>query len=262
MVTKLDRLGRTIIDILNTTKSFRRRGVRVIVLQFGNHVLDTTSPLGKLVLGVMAIIAQFEAELISQRTKEAFASMKERGLVTNHVGFGRKIIGGERTHNRNNKGGKVEWDYEQLAIIAELVERRSKREPIDQIAKDFWRRGLKDHHGHDWGWKYRATAIYGMESHSNKEGVYITPYRSFYDASLWFLREGCNDRLPPEYNAIAKWLAPRVPGFRLEQPKRNRTAAAKASVRKPDPDGTWTADEWREWYQKGGKDELEFGEDD
>ena len=103
VVTKLDRLGKTIIDILNTTKSFRRRGVRVIVLQFGNHVLDTTSPLGKLVLGVMAIIAQFEAELISQRTKEAFASMKERGLVTNHVGFGRTAF--QARTNRPDRQG-------------------------------------------------------------------------------------------------------------------------------------------------------------
>lgn len=83
IVTKLDRLGRDSIDVQATIKSFKEMGVRLIVLQLGN--LDLTSSAGALMTTIIAAIAQFERELIIERTLAGQARAKAEGKV-----FGRK----------------------------------------------------------------------------------------------------------------------------------------------------------------------------
>jgi putative DNA-invertase from lambdoid prophage Rac len=66
IVTKLDRLGRDAIDIQNTIARFASLEVRLIVLQLGN--LDITSSAGHLIVSILSSFAQFERELIVERT--------------------------------------------------------------------------------------------------------------------------------------------------------------------------------------------------
>ena len=77
VVTKLDRLGRDAIDVQQTVKLFKVRGVRLIVLQLGN--LDLTSSSGKLMVGMLAAIADFERDLIIERTQAGLARAKAEG---------------------------------------------------------------------------------------------------------------------------------------------------------------------------------------
>ena len=64
MATKLDRLGRTARDILDTLDQFAKRGVRVIVIQFrGGQSIDMDSTVGRLVVIFFAGLAQFEAHM-------------------------------------------------------------------------------------------------------------------------------------------------------------------------------------------------------
>jgi putative DNA-invertase from lambdoid prophage Rac len=71
VVTKLDRLGRTARDILDTLEQFAKRGVRVIVIQFlGGQNIDMDSTVGRLVVIFFAGLAQFEADMIGERTAE------------------------------------------------------------------------------------------------------------------------------------------------------------------------------------------------
>lgn len=77
VVTKLDRLGRDAIDVQQTVKLFKVRGVRLIVLQLGN--LDLTSSAGKLMVGMLAAIADFERDLIIERTQAGLARAKAEG---------------------------------------------------------------------------------------------------------------------------------------------------------------------------------------
>lgn len=77
VVTKLDRLGRDSIDVQQTVQLFAERGVRLIVLQLGN--LDLTSKAGALMVKMLAAVADFERDLIIERTQAGLARAKAEG---------------------------------------------------------------------------------------------------------------------------------------------------------------------------------------
>jgi DNA invertase Pin-like site-specific DNA recombinase len=82
VITRLDRLGRSVANLVALVKDLGDRGVDLIVLTQG---IDTSTPGGKLLFHVMAAIAEFEHDLIAERTKEGLTAAKARG----HLG-GRK----------------------------------------------------------------------------------------------------------------------------------------------------------------------------
>lgn len=77
VVSKLDRLGRDAIDVLQTVKQLGGRGVRVVVLQLGN--VDLTAPAGKLLLSMLAAVAEMERDLLIERTQAGLARVKAEG---------------------------------------------------------------------------------------------------------------------------------------------------------------------------------------
>lgn len=78
-VWKLDRLGRNLRHLVNTVQDLEERGVAFKVLTGHGASIDTTTPAGKLVFGIFAALAEFERELISERTKAGLASARARG---------------------------------------------------------------------------------------------------------------------------------------------------------------------------------------
>jgi DNA invertase Pin-like site-specific DNA recombinase len=80
VVTKLDRLARSTIDCLNVLDRARRKGWAIIVLNLGGEKLDTTTAAGKLQATTLAAFAEFEREMISDRTREGLAIVKARGV--------------------------------------------------------------------------------------------------------------------------------------------------------------------------------------
>ena len=79
VVWKLDRLGRNLRDLVNTVHELTQRGVGFKVLSGQGAAVDTTTPSGKLVFGIFAALAEFERELISERTRAGLASARARG---------------------------------------------------------------------------------------------------------------------------------------------------------------------------------------
>ena len=79
VVWKLDRLGRNLRHLVNTVHDLAERGVGFKVLSGHGASIDTTTPAGKLVFGIFAALAEFERELISERTKAGLASARARG---------------------------------------------------------------------------------------------------------------------------------------------------------------------------------------
>lgn len=77
VVSKLDRLGRDAIDVLQTVRQLGERSVRVVVLQLGNT--DLTSPAGKLLLSMLAAVAEMERDLLVERTQAGLARAKAEG---------------------------------------------------------------------------------------------------------------------------------------------------------------------------------------
>lgn len=79
VVWKLDRLGRDLRHLINTVHDLTGRGVGLKVLTGHGAAIDTTTAAGKLVFGIFAALAEFERELIAERTIAGLASARARG---------------------------------------------------------------------------------------------------------------------------------------------------------------------------------------
>lgn len=81
VVWKLDRLGRDLHHLVNTVHDLTARSIGLKVLTGQGAAIDTTTAAGKLVFGIFAALAEFERELISERTMAGLASARARGRV-------------------------------------------------------------------------------------------------------------------------------------------------------------------------------------
>ena len=79
VVWKLDRLGRNLRHLVNTVHGMNDRGIGLKVLTGHGAAIDTTTAAGKLVFGIFAALAEFERELIAERTMAGLASARARG---------------------------------------------------------------------------------------------------------------------------------------------------------------------------------------
>lgn len=111
IVTKLDRLGRNAMDVRATVEQLADMGVRTHCLALGG--VDLTSPAGKMTMGVIAAVAEFERDLLIERTQSGISRARASGKR-----FGRPP-----------------------ALTSELQQQAAKRiaagDPIAAIARDF-----------------------------------------------------------------------------------------------------------------------------
>ena len=111
VVWKVDRLGRSTLDALNTAKELDARGVRIVITTLG---VDLKTPAGRLVFGMMAQIAEFERELIRERVTAGIADAKKRGVA----------IGRRHTLKPHQRAEAVRMHFEEgksLGAIAALL---------------------------------------------------------------------------------------------------------------------------------------------
>ena len=78
IVWKLDRLGRSLKDLIEKLNLLKSRGVDFISL---TESIDTTTPGGKLIFHLMGALAEFERDLIRERTNAGLAAARARGRV-------------------------------------------------------------------------------------------------------------------------------------------------------------------------------------
>ncbi|UXW87075.1 recombinase family protein [Microbacterium azadirachtae] len=78
IVTKLDRLARSVRDARDIVDTLTSRGV---TLQIGASVHDPDDPVGRLLLNVLAMVAEFESDLIRARTREGMALARAKGRL-------------------------------------------------------------------------------------------------------------------------------------------------------------------------------------
>jgi DNA invertase Pin-like site-specific DNA recombinase len=76
IVTKLDRLARSVADLVRITEALKEKRVRLRILALN---LDTGTPTGKLMLNLLGSIAEFERELMLERQREGIAKAKAEG---------------------------------------------------------------------------------------------------------------------------------------------------------------------------------------
>jgi len=76
VVTKLDRLARSVAHLVEIVGALERKGVALKILDLG---MDTSTPTGRLMLTVIGAIAQFEREIMIERQREGIAAAKADG---------------------------------------------------------------------------------------------------------------------------------------------------------------------------------------
>lgn len=180
IVCRLERLGYTMGDIHRTVDVLADRGVRIQVLGASNRELelDLQPESAKTVLTLFDVWGQTEKALRSERAANLACLRKENGLAYGGVPLGKKIV------ERN--GSKVlEWDMEQLGYIAEIAKRLPTEGP-EKVAKDFWRRRVKDRRGRLWGQqtprpKPQTLTIFEMLARGRPP--HRTPYKQFCRAA-------------------------------------------------------------------------------
>ena len=77
VVWRIDRLGRSLIDVLSTVGELRERGIGVRSVSDG---IDPDTPTGRLMLGLLATLAEYERELIRERVNAGVAAAQARGV--------------------------------------------------------------------------------------------------------------------------------------------------------------------------------------
>ncbi|MDO3621835.1 recombinase family protein [Ralstonia pseudosolanacearum] len=95
VVTKLDRLGRNAMDVRATVEDLQRAGVRVHCLALGGA--DLTSAAGKMTMSVLATVAEFERDLLMERTVAGLARARDSGKT---LGRPRALSESQRTKVR------------------------------------------------------------------------------------------------------------------------------------------------------------------
>jgi DNA invertase Pin-like site-specific DNA recombinase len=85
VVTKPDRLARSVADLLSIVGRLETRGVGLRVLSMGGQEVDTRTPTGKLMLTMLGAVAEFERGLMLERQREGIAKAKSEGRYKGRV---------------------------------------------------------------------------------------------------------------------------------------------------------------------------------
>ncbi|MFE3002385.1 recombinase family protein [Nocardia sp. NPDC059246] len=117
VVTKLDRLGRSLEHLIELSKTLQDRGVDLVVLDQG---IDTSTAVGRMFFQILGAIAEFEHALMSERTLDGLAAARARG----------------RTGGQKPKLGPRQVDLARQ-MYDELDERGKRRYTVEQIAAEF-----------------------------------------------------------------------------------------------------------------------------
>lgn len=76
VITKLDRLGRSLKNLIELSEQLQKQGTALVVLDQG---IDTSTPVGRMFFHILGAIAEFEHSLMVERTKEGLEAARARG---------------------------------------------------------------------------------------------------------------------------------------------------------------------------------------
>ena len=113
VITTLDRLGRSTVNMLGLSEDLKGRGVNLRVLNLGGGNVDTGTPMGSMVFTVMAALAQMELEIKRERINDSVSKRRAAG----------KDLGGRRQ----------QFSDSQIRNARRLIE---AGEPATHVARD------------------------------------------------------------------------------------------------------------------------------
>ena len=120
---KLDRLFRNAVDALTHVEDWEQAGISLHLVDMGGQSVNTGSSMGKMLITMLAGFAEFERNMIAERTTAALRHKKAHGEVYNHVPYGYRAT-----------DGNLVPDAIEQAVIARMQTLRSEGTSYNEIA--------------------------------------------------------------------------------------------------------------------------------
>ena len=248
MVTAIDRLGRNFLDAYSTIDLLFTRGVRIIILKgWGGQALDLKKSTDRIMLAILAWVADVEAERVSERTKEGLNHRRDNGLCAGRSPFtyiqAFDVDGTEiPTALFDKKKGHYKQnipDRDWLNQLCELLILQKTTRARGRILLDYCReRKFVNHAGKEW---WRGTVyVNDKGAYMNQLAKYIKKVRRL--AVLGKLTEEWNVRVLSITGDTPAEVRPKWKG------KPRPTATHDDENR-----SGWTADQWRFWWENANE---------
>jgi DNA invertase Pin-like site-specific DNA recombinase len=134
IVAKLDRATRSVRDLQDLLTAFAKKGAEFASVA---ERLDTSSASGRFFVGMLGLVAQWERETISERTRDGLAKIRSEG----------RRVSGEAPRGFRFKGDLVVVDPVEKRLVAQVAAMRRKGLSIRKIADALNERGLRTRGG-------------------------------------------------------------------------------------------------------------------
>lgn len=141
VVYSLSRLARSTKDAIAIAERLEKAGADLVSL---TERIDTTTAAGKMVFRMLAVLAEFERDLVSERTSAALQHKRSQGERVGQVPFGFRLAA---------DGVHLEEDAAEQATLGELRDLRQGGKSWQGIADDLNARGTKTKTGREWTWQ-------------------------------------------------------------------------------------------------------------
>ncbi len=132
VVYKYDRLSRSMLDFLQLLEFFKRHGVSFVSV---SQRFDTSTPVGEMTLNILLSFAQFERQIIAERTRDKMAAARRRGRWTG----GMPPLG----YDIAPEGGRLVMNREEAEEVRAIFELYAENPSLLAVAQELNRRGLR-----------------------------------------------------------------------------------------------------------------------
>ncbi len=147
IVAKLDRLTRSIKDLGTLVELFDRHGV---ALASCAESFDTTTAGGRMILNMIGVIAQWEREVIAERTRDGLAQLKRRGEHAGMVQYGYRSSGTKKAGGT----GKLLENKAEMRIVNLIKAERAAGKSLREIAEHLNALDFRTRRGSPWRVQY------------------------------------------------------------------------------------------------------------
>ena len=133
VVYSLSRLSRSTLDTLQLTADLERAGCDLVSL---SEKLDTSTPAGRVVFRVLAVLGEFEREQVAERTRGAILHLKAKGQRYGSI-----------PHGFRDEGGQLVRDERESRIVELVQSLRARGLSLRKISDELTRRGAFNREG-------------------------------------------------------------------------------------------------------------------
>jgi DNA invertase Pin-like site-specific DNA recombinase len=232
LVYKVDRLSRSLLDFARLMETFERYQVSLVSI---TQPLNTTSSLGRLTLNILLSFAEFERQIIVDRTRDKMGAARRKGKW---VG-GMPVLG----YDVAATGGKLVVNQEEALRVREIfalyLQRRSLDELLSEMKKREWTtkrwitRAAKQHLGRPFTKpvlrRLLSNVLYlGKVAHQKE--TYAGEQEAIVEEAVW---EQVNERLAKEWNRSRKRAQSSPKTGHMATDRRHALVAGERAPRAP-----------------------------